>query len=396
MIKSKTIILLILISLIAFSCEKDEPPFVEKNDKTLLVYIMGENSLSQFIEDDIAEMERGFKTSDYNNLILFIDDYSKPRIVRVEKNNSGESIRNEVFLYEKELLSTDPDVMKEVFSYVFKRYPAESYGLVLWSHGDGWLPDYDGRSRWIGQDGGNYGPKMNIPELASVLKQFPKFEFIFFDACFMQSIEVAYELRNYAEYIIGSPTETPGPGAPYQLMIPIMLKKQANMEKMVNDYYRYYSTSASQHEWTYGAAISVIKCSELEKLCTETKKIVSEYKDYLGNADLSKVQMYDFRNGINSSKKSCLYYDINSFFKSFVNEKGYNIWKQQLDKCMPYKATTNSCYSGPGRCSFPIDTEQYSGLSTYILQTGNNYSKWNDYYKELNWYKDAGWSMTIW
>ena len=48
----------------------------------------------------------------------------------------------------------------------------------------------------------------------------PHFDFIMFDACFMMSVEVAYEVRNYTDYYIGSPTENPGPGAPYDKVVP--------------------------------------------------------------------------------------------------------------------------------------------------------------------------------
>lgn len=52
---------------------------------------------------------------------------------------------------------------------------------------------------------------MNIPDFREALSSaFPKpLKFILFDSCNMQSVEVAYELRDCAEYFIGSPTEIP-------------------------------------------------------------------------------------------------------------------------------------------------------------------------------------------
>ena len=38
----------------------------------------------------------------------------------------------------------------------------------------------------------------------------------------MQSVEVVYQLRNRADYFIGSPTEIPGPGAPYEVVVPAL------------------------------------------------------------------------------------------------------------------------------------------------------------------------------
>ena len=51
---------------------------------------------------------------------------------------------------------------------------------------------------------------MNISDLVEVLDDdMPHFDFIMFDACFMMSIEVAYAVRNYADYYMGCPTENP-------------------------------------------------------------------------------------------------------------------------------------------------------------------------------------------
>ena len=77
-------------------------------------------------------------------------------------------------------------------------------------------------TRWVGQDKGNGDNRMNISEFVEILKSAPHFDFILFDACFMQAVEVAYELRDYTDYCIGSPTEIPGPGASYDAVVPAM------------------------------------------------------------------------------------------------------------------------------------------------------------------------------
>ena len=65
---------------------------------------------------------------------------------------------------------------------------------------------------------------MNIEDLVTILSAdaVPHFDFVLFDACFMQSIEVAYALRNFTDYYIGSPTEIPGPGARYDVLVPAL------------------------------------------------------------------------------------------------------------------------------------------------------------------------------
>ena len=57
----------------------------------------------------------------------------------------------------------------------------------------------------------NSGSKMEIADVAAALDDFPRLDFILFDACFMQAVEVAYELRHVAKYIASSPAEIPNP-----------------------------------------------------------------------------------------------------------------------------------------------------------------------------------------
>jgi len=81
--------------------------------------------------------------------------------------------------------------MKQVLNDIIQMYPAQEYGLILWSHGTSWLPA--GSSlRSFGEDSGE---QMNIPDLAENLPI--KFDFILFDACLMVSVEVVYDGIRY-------------------------------------------------------------------------------------------------------------------------------------------------------------------------------------------------------
>ena len=81
---------------------------------------------------------------------------------------------------------------------------------------------------------------MNISDLREALSVAPHLDFILFDACFMQSVEVLYELKEYANYIIGSPTEIPAPGAPYQKVVPAMLSNTTTAVGIGKAYFEFY------------------------------------------------------------------------------------------------------------------------------------------------------------
>ena len=195
------------------SCNQDDDPVPpEAGSKTVLVYIVADkNGLessypSNFATQDIDEMLVGMKSIDtslYNLLVYLDDNGDSPILFRIAKDKKGNVERQIVKKY-AEQVSTDVDVMKEVMHRTFYEYPADSYGLVYWSHADGWIPYPvpSASTRWIGQDAGEgQDNRMNISDFVEVLDdEMPHFDFIMFDACFMMSIEVAYAVRNYTDY----------------------------------------------------------------------------------------------------------------------------------------------------------------------------------------------------
>lgn len=120
---------------------------------------------------------------------------------------------------------------------------------------------------------------MNIEDLKLVLQNAPHFDFIMFDACFMQSVEVAYELRDCCDYYIGFPAENPGPGAAYDRMFPFIFQKGAAVEMAIGTFAAYdeiYTGKiGSNSNWTMGTAIDVLKSSELENLAAATANALS-------------------------------------------------------------------------------------------------------------------------
>ena len=125
--------------------------------------------------------------------------------------------------------SASGEVLQSVIGDAMSMFPARSYGLVLWSHGTGWLPEgvYSdlprsaspaaARPQSFGRDGGS---EIDVAALAEAMPV--KFEFIIFDACLMGSVEVLYQLRGKANTIVASPTETLVVGFPYDEVIPCL------------------------------------------------------------------------------------------------------------------------------------------------------------------------------
>lgn len=399
--KCKLHTLLCLSLLFVFSaCGQDDDPIPPlKGSRTVLVYLMADNSLSSFTDADIEEMKEGMKQVDssMNNLLVYVDGWSTtPVLYHIYKNRKGEVLKDVIKEYEEQV-STDTEVMKEVMRRAFFEYPADSYGLVLWSHGEGWIPSplpaRKSSTRWIGEDSGQH---LNITDMVSVFESLHyDLDFILFDACFGQSIEVAYELRKYTDYIIGSPTEIPGPGAPYDKVVPAMFTADNVGVAVGKAYYEPYAMKydedirTTNDNWTGGVSISVINCAALENLASVTKQTISEIE----LSSLLNSGLYDYDKGISTPRRLHVgYYDMKQLMQQLSTDM--NAWTFAANNAIIYWNSTPENYSGmmPGMFSLPQETT--CGVTHYIPDSSNPAA--DAAYRSTAWYEAAGLSNLGW
>lgn len=372
------------------ACEDKTPDCTPVTiERTVLIYIMGDNSLKAFVSSDIDEMIVGAANVDLtrNNLLVYMDDGSTVKLFRFMKNGAGTIVQDLIQSYDSNRNSVGLTEMKEVFSFVYQEYPAESYGLVLWSHGDGWKPGTSD-SRWIGQDETNPSgdSKLSISTLNEVLGVIPSYEYILFDACFMQAVEVAYELRSHTGYFIGSPAEIPGPGAPYQKVVPALFAKNNAAFSVASSYYEYYSETynegkeSSNDNWTAGVAISVIATDQLHQLAAATQEIIPTLINN-GGVTVTGVLNYDKRSTFSSDHVG--YYDFDDLMqKQSIEDASYTAWHNALKAAVPYAEGTNRIYSLYGGM---FSISGFSGISTFVPR---NNTSLNESYKSFEWYLD--------
>lgn len=406
-LKFYTLICISFLFLFAACEQEDDPIPAEKVSRTVLVYIMADNSLTRqddLAEKDINEMILGMEHVDASqyNLLVYVDKLrSTPVLYRIHKNKKGEVIKESIEEYE-EHISTDHVIMQGVLKRYFAKYPADSYGLVLWSHGEGWIPNplpakKDVSTRWIGQDTTDGTTDLNIVDIASVLSNLPHLEFILIDACFGQTIEVAYELRQYTDYIIGSPTEIPGPGAPYEEVVPAMFA-QSNVGIGIGEaYYGHYAKKytgvapTTNDNWTGGVSIAVVECDALDELASVTKQTL---KSVELNTLLSSVYDYDQRNQHGTSHIG--YYDMKQLMQQLSADM--NAWTIAMDNAIVYWQTTpkngSSLISPYELVMFDVPQKETCGMSHYIPKSLNSSAA--AAYRSTAWYTAAGLDQIGW
>lgn len=386
------------------SCQNEEEPEKFYSARTVLVYIAGDNSLGQagFDSEDVEEMIRGMKNTDgtENNLLVYWAGYhGDAHLIRLVKNGKGE-VRQETVMDYGNQNSVSVDVMKDVFRTAFSNYPAKSYGIVFWSHGDGWRFYQNPSTRWWGQDASDGDYRMNIPDLHEALSAAPHFDFILFDACYMQSVEVVYQLRDCADYFIGSPTEIPGPGAPYEEVVPALFSQDNPAINIAKNYYAVYEekydngANMSNDNWTGGVSISVVKSSELPALAAATREFLlagTKKNNYI-DVNNSGILCYDpyrdkFYHDMMGLMRKMKEDDRAQAFENYENiYRNTVVWMKSTDK--------NYCTNSAG-IGWMASMEGFQGLSTYILR--ENQSVQQTYYRQsVEWYSAAGWSDIGW
>ena len=125
------------------SCHCLSPDEELQYDRTVLVYMAAENSLSggNFHQQDIDEMLlAGTDIPGNSRLLVYLDDTSLPRILSIERQGGRRPVIKVLHSFTAEHNSGDSETLRLVMEWMSANSPSQSYGLVFWSHGDAWLP----------------------------------------------------------------------------------------------------------------------------------------------------------------------------------------------------------------------------------------------------------------
>lgn len=413
-----SLLFLVLMFCAVSSCDKKEikPEEPQGYSRVVMVYMVSENSLGirndglHFDKDDIKEMLSGSRLmADDEKIVLYLDDEKNPAIYTITNKTKAISFSELTpeYSYSENRNSASGEMLTEFFDYVKKNHSANSYGIVFWSHGSGWIPsNFEGdsqsfskRRKAFGIDNGkdstsDSGNRMSIGELRDALRGFgTKMEFLMFDCCFMQCVELDYELKDLTKYIVGSTAEIPGPGANYISLVQAMFSKDNYAAEMPLAYYNAYKSNAD-----YGVLISTVDCGKLEALMTATRNVFMTHKDELLSMSYEGVQDYFIYDKYRNQSAYPDFYDMNAIFKKLLPENEYKIWKQYFDDAVPHAYATDfwvSIYMYHGDCK--VNHDQYGGVSMYVpleKYTTGFYAAKNQFFTDG--YYSSKWCKDVW
>jgi len=235
----------------------DYPPV--DREWTFMVYMAGDNNLEGFGRRDLVEMKQ-VGSSPQVAIVVQFDSMSYGPTQRYYVR-AGTLLESDVVETVADDTNTgDPRELAEFILWAMRAYPAKRYALVLWNHGTGWKEDdiYRARARGAGRSCA-HAPLASLIEQwsrvegrsalfattldtimargiayddtsqdfldniemrraidsALLLSGTPRLALLGFDACLMSMLEVVYQVRMLADYVVGSQETEPGTGWPY-------------------------------------------------------------------------------------------------------------------------------------------------------------------------------------
>ncbi|MEG1665162.1 MAG: clostripain-related cysteine peptidase [Mucinivorans sp.] len=399
----KNILYLLIISLL-ISCRSEpqtEPEPQPSEGRTVLMYIIADNNLESFAIDDINEMEAAWAGSmgPKDNILVFLNrSHGRNQLYKIVEDNNIYNMSSPVIKdYPEEMDPTDPAVLRAVIDDVQRMYPSKSYGLGMWSHGSGWVPSGDvplespqpeqkkisrldfaepsmpepkeGTSYVIGITN-RFRRSMEIDQMAKVLSGL-HFDFIFFDACYMGSVELAYELRHVCDYLVSSVAEIVVKGAPYDLVAADMVRLPTR-EAVVTLATKYYNHCQAQSGNDQSSTISVVESSKLETVAQELKKIVTPNP----RVPINSIQQFGRSDYVG------IYHDLDDFVKQTWGTMATAQFSAALNQAVIYKAATAKMFQF-------LDIKTHCGLSAYIPRSYQRITL-NAFITRYGWSKASG------
>jgi hypothetical protein len=251
---------------------------------TVLVWMAGDNDLEDYATSDLGELKR-VGTSERVDVVVQLDSMRDDHTRRYHVR-AGTPVEEDVVADLGETNTGDPRVAIDFFTWGIKKYPAQRYLLVMWNHGSG-IDEEDvyRRARARGLAVARRGPAnahavprsrvravasrryrralfsstieaavgrraiayddtardfLDNLELEKVLDEVRRrtgrrVDVLGFDACLMNMVEIAYQLRSDVDYIVGSQELEPGDGWPYDTVLKALTAQPAMTPRQLGE-----------------------------------------------------------------------------------------------------------------------------------------------------------------
>lgn len=431
-----SLIIATLFIVVGVSCSNGDSPDgpnmpVTPVGQTVFMFFPWSNNLLSDFRRTVEDMQTvvAQRSMKDERIMVFMATSEREAVLFELKKQNGRCLTDTLQRYSDRPF-TSRQWLTSLFSEVRTLAPASRYGMVVGCHGLAWVPvqgQRNARKRLGSQErideednlykeekidkegddlmhfevqgpvttrfiGGTY-PETQIEttDLADAMADAGfHTEYILFDACYMSSVEVAYELKDVTHYLIASPTEVLSYGFPYITMGKHLLGTP-NYKGIVDSFISFYSS----YNLPYGT-VAVTDCTQLDALAAIAQQINAAATEQINAAATeptnaaSEGKLNTARSGKNvpngvqimDGYSPTLFYDLGHLMS--LKDAGTVLtaaFAEQLDKTVPYKGHTGQYFTALKDA--PVDIKHYSGLNT----SQGSLNHMADRLSETAWYK---------
>ncbi len=406
-------------------------------DWLIMVYMNGKSNIEPFALNDMNRFE-SIGSNDKVKIVVELGrskgiendttadgDWSGVRRYLVVKDENMEKITSPVLMDLGDKDMGDWRQASNFIQWARANYPAKKTMLIIWDHGWGWLDPATPSASHVDEQKEPSGDKsishdfttgnyIRTNEMHKIFEKTGKVDMYASMACFMQMAEVSYQIKDYADIIVGAEEVIQLPSFNFEDFYRLMLaNSQATAEQagifLVDTFKEMYSRPeyADMLEKTkYGTQLSAIRGSMMkafgEKISawadiamkTDDRRAMSKAK--------KKVLRFEVGDDITDPEKEISFYgDIYDFVK-IVNEnldkniKGSKALKSAgitLQNFIDNNLVIKNVFLGKDRTG--KDYSRTHGIAIHIPGKTGTLIEYEDTYGKLEFAKTTNWEKFI-
>lgn len=279
---------------------------------TVLVYLNADNDLYRFSFLNMAQMEAVGSTAGMNVVVQLDPEQNGAQTTRYfvtrNPNPVNGTITSQIIEQMPETDMGNPKTLSEFLVWGVQKYPAKKYAVIIWNHGNGWQGiSYDDNPK----------SHLTMPELRSGFEAMnvaisqqrgarnraPQIDLVNFDACIMSALEVGYEMKDVAKYMVGSQFNEPGEGENYTLFLtPVAAKPTITPRELAEVMVYQYSLNYKGRSEINYAAVDLSRINNFVAAFNQTVNVTnaSPSKNNIKNA--YGTGSFDLVTGLNNAR----------------------------------------------------------------------------------------------
>lgn len=396
------LILFLVMTLMSFNLKA--LPLAEK-EWTFLLFLNGHNNLSSYGDMNLKDMEKTGSTNQVNLVVEW--GKSSDNITRrllVEKSKDPKKVTSPILMSQKDVDMGDYKNLVNFVSWGVKNFPAKHYFVAVWNHGSGWHlqemrqglnNQFDNFNSDLHMNDisfdDNTGNKITTEQLGLAMKEIKSIigkniDIYGSDACLMQMMEVAAEMKDSVDFFVGSQDLEPGEGWPYApfikkwtaqpKMLPIEVSKLLSKEYLASYSGGVYGTKS--------VTFSAVDMSQFDRVINS----VTQVGAYLRSLDVESFKVIKTLVGATQDFYYSDYKDLGDFYKRLQSTQlkiDKNLISQAQNDLKKFILTSDNSTSFENSTGISIwlPTFKSSEMDRYKGLEFNKLTQWSEFLTEL-------------